>query len=364
VSLIHSNSKNLIRHALAPLAASIAANNVVILATAAGHNHALIACLIKEWTRYLSPDSAFLVPGVSPTDIQVNGLDHIVILGTLMSYSSAELPSNPSSNRPLDESPSDYSAVLRYPEAHFHSVATGYNLAVVDEGKKDWNAIAGQISDSSRNQSLPCDRLSAVIIRTADVPEFRKALMDQLTTDKEVAGPSTPHAESHIPDCTSWGKKVLYFNAAPTKGSGGRSEIALERNLRLAQAAEALLVVTVTSLDKGLDLINNLSDPILQLALLAPGSKDTVAYVRNWCNAYTLSVGSIRTVLPPRKSCCPIQLTRQLNVKLQCSTAAHLRHHWHLFSQPPFSPVARSLLSSLSLGFQRIFWRFTPRTRR
>lgn len=81
VSLIISNSQNFLRFALAPLAASIAANNVVILATVVGPENALISHLRREWSEYLSSETVFFIPGISTTEIKVDQIDHVAVFG-------------------------------------------------------------------------------------------------------------------------------------------------------------------------------------------------------------------------------------------------------------------------------------------
>jgi hypothetical protein len=81
VSLIISNSQNFLRFALGPLAASIAANNVVVLATVAGPENALISHFRQEWSKYLTSETVFFVPGISITEIKVDQIDHVAIFG-------------------------------------------------------------------------------------------------------------------------------------------------------------------------------------------------------------------------------------------------------------------------------------------
>jgi hypothetical protein len=82
VSLIVSAAPNVIRYGLAPFAASIAANNVVILATTLSQDNPFISCLQREWHKYLDASSLFLFPGAQPADIRSDKIDHISIFGT------------------------------------------------------------------------------------------------------------------------------------------------------------------------------------------------------------------------------------------------------------------------------------------
>jgi acyl-CoA reductase-like NAD-dependent aldehyde dehydrogenase len=81
VNLIISGSDNPFRFLLAPLAASIAAGNVTILAAAASHDSRFISLLSRVWTRYLDQDCVFLVPDFQPSEVKVDEVDLITIYG-------------------------------------------------------------------------------------------------------------------------------------------------------------------------------------------------------------------------------------------------------------------------------------------
>ena len=184
---------------------------------------------------------------------------------------------------------------MQSPEAYFYSTAAGYNVVIVDEGKKDWLNIAKQVCSNSTTNTLPSDRLSAVVIRTDDMAEFRQLLSDQWTRNKPVIF----QKRQQLRDCISWGNSVFCLDTS--SGATEVSDFSLNSCLSLAQASGALVVVPVTSLDKGVDMLNNLTTPIKQLALVAPGSKHTAQYVRKWINSTTFTIGTFGTVLSPGK---------------------------------------------------------------
>jgi acyl-CoA reductase-like NAD-dependent aldehyde dehydrogenase len=82
VSLILTGLDNPIRYMVAPLAASIAAGNVTILATAAGKQDRLISLLLRQWSTYLDRDCIFLVPEFEITELETDSVDIITIFGT------------------------------------------------------------------------------------------------------------------------------------------------------------------------------------------------------------------------------------------------------------------------------------------
>ena len=199
-------------------------------------------------------------------------------------------------------------------------MAPGYNIAIIDEGNKNWKTIAEQIWDSSTDKKLPTDRLSAVFIRTEDVSEFRNALCLQWKTYRILTDSKAPN----IPDCTLWCKNIFSLSSNLEEKSLDISDLSLESKLRETQAAGALLVVTVTSLDNALDLLSCLSSLIAQVALLAPGSQKVVEYASRWINTHTLSVGNIRSFLLP----CKFPLLYQANPSID---HGHSFGHLHIF---------------------------------
>ena len=79
VSLILSNDVNFIRYGLAPLAASIAAGNSVILASSL--KSSIASRLQQEVDNYMDSDAIFFVPGVTAADVEIDRVNHISVFG-------------------------------------------------------------------------------------------------------------------------------------------------------------------------------------------------------------------------------------------------------------------------------------------
>jgi len=79
VNMLISGYTNPIRFALGPLAASLAAGNVTILATTMQHDHAWVSCLRKAWSKFLDPDATFLVSSCRDGDFATAIADRITI---------------------------------------------------------------------------------------------------------------------------------------------------------------------------------------------------------------------------------------------------------------------------------------------
>ena len=201
----------------------------------------------------------------------------------------------------LDKSQFDYAAVLRSPKAHFHSVSSGYSLAIVGEGDKNWKAIAREVLENSTGHRLSSDRLSAVFLRTEDSQKFQNAL-SSVNQGEHCYDKGSAHEVAHElrkQGCTLWDTDIFHLDQSSLKKLETKPTLGLENCLRLTTASGALLVVAVTSIDEALDLINGLSDSLQQLSILAPGSNKNTEYIRSWTNAYIFSVGSICDISPP-----------------------------------------------------------------
>jgi acyl-CoA reductase-like NAD-dependent aldehyde dehydrogenase len=84
VSLIISGAENPFRFMLAPLAASIAAGNVTILAAnaATGPNQQFLSLLSRVWNKYLDRDNNLLVTTFEISDVIADQVDLVTIYGT------------------------------------------------------------------------------------------------------------------------------------------------------------------------------------------------------------------------------------------------------------------------------------------
>jgi hypothetical protein len=79
---IVSNGENPLRWVLGPLAASIAAGNVTVLAlSASSGDDCLSALLSREWKKYLDRDCNFFVSPIEPASLSVGMFDAVRIFG-------------------------------------------------------------------------------------------------------------------------------------------------------------------------------------------------------------------------------------------------------------------------------------------
>lgn len=81
VTIILNNSENFVRHGFAPLAAAIAAGNVVILTSSLHSNSTIISRLQDIWANYLDTDSVLIHYLEDISSIDVGTIDQISLLG-------------------------------------------------------------------------------------------------------------------------------------------------------------------------------------------------------------------------------------------------------------------------------------------
>lgn len=87
VNLIISESENRFRSLLLPLAASIAAGNVTIIATITGNDNGFIDLLSCLWNRYLDQDCNFFVPNFQLSELNPQEVNLISIYGIALKAS-------------------------------------------------------------------------------------------------------------------------------------------------------------------------------------------------------------------------------------------------------------------------------------
>lgn len=81
VNLIVSEPGNRFRSLLLPLAASIAAGNVTIIATIAGSDEEFVDLLSRLWNKYLDQDCNFFVPNLRLSELDPRTVDLVSIFG-------------------------------------------------------------------------------------------------------------------------------------------------------------------------------------------------------------------------------------------------------------------------------------------
>lgn len=81
VNLVISESKNRFRSLFLPLAASIAAGNVTVIATIAGNDGDFISLFSHLWNKYLDGDCNFFVPNFRLSELDLKDVDLVSIYG-------------------------------------------------------------------------------------------------------------------------------------------------------------------------------------------------------------------------------------------------------------------------------------------
>lgn len=293
VSLILTKSNNPFRYALAPLAASIAAGNTVVLATSSKSSR-FFTLLSEIAGLYLDSHAIHIIQGLALGDPIFNEVDHVYILGEC---SCEVLFSNLSLIDSTDEQQRPYSDILCSHSAAFHSTVSGFNIVVVDEGGKTASEETQKIYRSYMLPRLAPERLDAVCIQHRDSQTFAESFSK--TFKKR-----NPDPEFDPEKLTELGIVAFAGNSYKAElsnlvQSSTRSKSAIVDAIRAADRAGVLLVLLYTSFEQVMDGISGLGIPPLQVALLAPASDSHVRYVEKWTRSKAFSVGSIRSVIPP-----------------------------------------------------------------
>lgn len=172
--------------------------------------------------------------------------------------------------------PEPYSSVLSSNKARFYSTAPGHNLALVTEGKKQWKKIAADIARSYDNaQMLWEDRLHAIFVRDEDYTELSRHLVQY-------------EINTTTMDTTKQEQAAIDFAIA----------------LEVSKKAGSLIIISMNSIGRALDVMIAASSPIQQLALLGPEAHNIANFVEPWLDIKVLSVGSISSVPILGKSSC------------------------------------------------------------
>ncbi|KAM0205493.1 hypothetical protein ACHAQI_009053 [Fusarium lateritium] len=244
-NLIIIGNVNPLRWIFGPLAASLAAGNVTIIATTT-QNKALVSLLSREWHRYLDRDSVFLTTSFETSELDLDDVDRATI---------------------YDTSIDDYRTILSSPTVRFVDTSdVGLNAALITEGKKLWSQISNEIERASNLEAS--DRLHVVFVREEDAKPLRAALKQSVTT--------------------------VALNDLVGKQAG----IDLDSRIESVKQEGSLLIVVGKSLEGFTDALIGLATPIAQLAILGPQESKVYEFVRRWVPARLVSVDSI----------CPIAL--------------------------------------------------------
>ncbi|KAM0216964.1 hypothetical protein ACHAPA_008878 [Fusarium lateritium] len=248
-NLIIIGNVNPLRWIFGPLAASLAAGNVTIIATTT-QNKALVSLLSREWHRYLDRDSVFLTTSFETSELDLDDVDRATI---------------------YDTSIDDYRTILSSPTVRFVDTSdVGLNAALITEGKKLWSQISNEIERASNLEAS--DRLHVVFVREEDAKPLRAALKQSVTT--------------------------VALNDLVGKQAG----IDLDSRIESVKQEGSLLIVVGKSLEGFTDALIGLATPIAQLAILGPQESKVYEFVRRWVPARLVSVDSICPIaLPGRR---------------------------------------------------------------
>lgn len=171
--------------------------------------------------------------------------------------------------------PKPYGSILSSNKAKFHSTAPGYNLALITEGKKQWEEIAADVAQSCQSAHMFWeDCLHAVFVRTEDYAELSGRLLQH--------GISTTSVDTTKPEHSTFDLAV---------------------HLEACRKACTLVIISVNSIGRAVDIMIESSSTTQQLALLGPQAYKMASFVEPWLNVKVLSVGSIYTVPISGKLC-------------------------------------------------------------
>ncbi|KAM0244307.1 hypothetical protein ACHAP5_006323 [Fusarium lateritium] len=240
-NLIVSGNVNPLRWMLGPLAASLAAGNVTIIATTT-QNKALVSLLLREWHRYLDRDSVFLTASFTTSELDLDEIDKVTIYG---------------------QSLSEFRSKVRFVDTS----DMGLNAAFITEGKKLWSQISNEIERASNLEAS--DRLHVVFVREEDAKPLQAALRQSVTT------------------------------IALNDVVGKQAEIDLDSRIESVKEEGSLLVVVGNSLEGFTDALIGLSTSIAQVAILGPQEPKVYEFVRRWVPARLVSVDTICPIALP-----------------------------------------------------------------
>ncbi|CAK7210482.1 hypothetical protein SEUCBS140593_000839 [Sporothrix eucalyptigena] len=265
VSLIITKSENPLRHAIAPLAASIASRNAVVLAVIEDND---VVQLFK--------------------DNAAAHLDKFAL--QLVSLDGGDVPSLPPYDHVLicDELPDRWSKFLASTvPSTFLSTIAGYSLVIVPEGLVRGPDVAHLVVNA-RSGIRPFDGVDAVFVHQASFD----AVMNLVSTD---GGSFVASRDNKAPPgLTQVSGTVLAWHPGQQSFSG----VGVENAIAVARQRSALLLINSSSTEEIVDSINKLEN-VAQLTVIgAPNDKATADYIEQWTSSARFSTSSIPMVTP------------------------------------------------------------------
>ncbi|CAK7225465.1 hypothetical protein SBRCBS47491_005899 [Sporothrix bragantina] len=265
VSLIISKTENPLRHALAPLAASIASRNAVVLAVLDDND--VIRLFKNKVAAYLDKFALHLVSLNGDEVPTLPPVDHVLI---------------------CDETPEPWPTYLASTTpSTFVSTAAGYSLAIIPEGPVRGPDVAHLVANA-RSGIRPFDGVDAVFVHYASF----EAVTNLVSADN---GSSVSPRDNKAPlGLTQITKTVLAWIPGQKDGR----DLSLAEAIAVARQRSALLLVNSSSTEEIVDSINQLHN-VAQLTVIgAPDDKVTADYIEQWTSSARFSTSSIPTVTP------------------------------------------------------------------
>lgn len=295
VSLILSTSRNPLRLALAPLAASIAARNVVVLSTT--NRDGFWALLEQKAADYLDT-FAIQVVGATVSEIRPEKFDQIHIIGESptacrFAWIYGRVLSTDSSAEEDDKQ--KYSELCQFSHVNWHPASGSFNVAVVDDGPLDVARCAHEISSNLPN-------LTAIMIEKGHFQSLCDALCKSIRRDSSQTETPTldlpnGHHLTSIVYTVDWTGSAAVYSAADVQSM-----------LQSAQRAGAVLMIKLSSMEQCLDVLRHTAR-IAQASLLNPKSREHERYFQDWTQSSTVAFGFIPSPIPEGKYHHPIQYT-------------------------------------------------------
>ncbi|KAH8879509.1 hypothetical protein GQ53DRAFT_854586 [Thozetella sp. PMI_491] len=216
VSLIIANAENIFRYAVAPLAASIAAGNAVVLATVS--KDTAFELIQRKAIAYLDQFALHLVSCVG-SEIPELDVDHVLICA-------------------------GWAALLASSRATFVSNSVGYSLAVVPDASIDARDIGQQLVENARAGVRQFDGLDAVFVHNNNFHSIQQAV-DRANSTVDLGADAPVDLKGY----TRISKGVFSLDASnPEDGSPD-----FQKALAWAREHSSLLLIRASSMEQAID---------------------------------------------------------------------------------------------------------------
>ncbi|KAL6704972.1 hypothetical protein ACN47E_007375 [Coniothyrium glycines] len=257
VSLIILGQKNFLRTACAALAASIAAGNPTVLATRAGSDDRLVSLMLSLLPRYMDSDCIALVPDFDAADLNFANADLVTI---------------------YDDSSDLYSSLSASRKIRICETSQAVNIALITNGPKSWDILAEEIYHMASGDVLPTDRLNIVFVPTEDAQTLEQTLLNIGSEGS---------------------KRNLCRVESLDRLNDDHLESSPKFHVQSMGQPSELYIISVGSIERAIDIMNNLSTPIQQLAVLGPQAERVARFIQRWVSVRTISTECIYPLALP-----------------------------------------------------------------